>query len=540
MKKLLILIPILTCQLLYSQKLAPQTYWFYLKDKPQGSYSTSNPADYLSQRSIDRRAWQGLPVDQRDLPVWSAYLDSLRSKGIVIRSVSRWLNGVAVVLPAPLTPEEVSTYSFISALPWEPDPYDLYYPPKPSGERFSSTLPAREPDYGMSAAQVKQIALERLHEAGYTGSGVWISVMDAGFDRADILPAFDSLFATDRILKTRDFVNPGGGVYGYHYHGMSVLSIIGGYIPGELCGTAPDASFILCRTEDGDSELKIEESNWIAAAEWADSLGADVLNTSLGYSVFDDPEMNYSYSDLDGHSTLISQAASLLAGRGMVLSVSAGNEGAKEWYYISAPADAENVLTVGAVDSLGVIAAFSSRGPTWDHRIKPDVCAMGYQTAIQSTDSTVRRGNGTSYSSPVMAGAMACLWQVFPEMPAEDLIRLVISYADRSADPDITYGFGIPDLSRPLTVSVPVVTAGNSLFFYPNPCRYSFTYVLPGGEEQEDDLLSLTDLQGRIVMETRATAGTPVSLPENLAPGLYLLGIHNGNGSHYGRIIVER
>jgi len=537
-KKILILILLLLAGFTATpQKLANGIYWFYLKDKEGNSYNIAEPELFLSQRSLERRGWQGLPVDERDLPLAQRYLDSLQEKGIRIVQQSRWLNGVALELPDGITEADVKNYSFISALPWQADPENIYLTTKPEGERFSPPMPVGF-SYGMADAQVRQTGLPALHEYGYTGRGVVIAVLDAGFFATDKLPAFDSLFATGRILRTRDFVTPGGNVYSQHTHGMNVLSIIGGNIPGILVGTAPHASFILCRTEDGNSELKIEEVNWIAAAEWADSLGADILNTSLGYSVFDDSLMNYSYEDMNGERTLISRAAGLVAGRGMVLCVSAGNEGAKDWYYISAPADAKEVLTVGAIDSLGVLASFSSHGPTYDNRIKPDVVAMGYQTAVQHTDSTIRRGNGTSFSAPVMSGATACFWPLYPDMPASQLIRTITGLSDRANDPDINYGFGLPDLSAAILSAPALQIEKSGITLYPNPCHGSFRYTLTDSRNEGTDRIRVFDISGRLCLDAEGSQDEPFVLPDAFAGGIYLIEISTPTGRFTGRLLL--
>jgi len=540
MRTLLSLILLLTFSTAFSQRLAQNSYWFWLRDKEGTAYTVEQPELFLSQRSLDRRSYQGLPVDERDLPVSERYLDSLRAKGLTIRYTSRWLNAVAVDLTEEISEAEVKTWSFISTYPWSPDPEVLYYPPKSQTNRFATPDPGIGSfRYGMASAQIGQIGLNRLHQLGYTGKGVLIGVLDAGFIMADRLPAFDSLFAEGRIIDQYDFVGKSSQVFDYHTHGMSVLSIIGGNYPGALIGTAPHASFVLARTENGLGELKMEEASWIAGAEWADSLGVDVINSSLGYFQFDFPEMDYTYEDLDGQTALVSRAASLLASRGIVLSNSAGNEGASDWYYIITPADAENIITVGAVDSTGNIAFFSSRGLTYDNRIKPDLCAMGYGTAIQLTDSTIGRGNGTSFSSPVMAGATACMWQAFPEMKAADLIKAITNLGDRWNSPDIAYGFGIPDFSMALSSSTGEMMKQGSIVLYPNPCSGSFYYLTPGKSPSGPvDHISVYSIQGSLILSKQGCSG-PIEIPPGTTAGLYIVEIQNANGRFTGRLIIE-
>jgi len=538
MRKLFALILLFTGLSAYSQRLAQSTYWFWLHDKEGTGYTIDHPEAFLTQRAIDRRAYQGLAVDERDLPLSEIYLDSLRERGLGIRHVSKWLNAVSLDLPDSISEEQVREFSFISLYPWSPDPAEQYFPGKPATDRFPEPELFKEVyQYGMAEAQVSQIHLDALHKEGYTGKGVVIAALDAGYDLADKLPAFDSLFANGQILYTRDFVTPGSGVYHDNLHGMYVLSIMGGNIPGSLIGTAPGASFILARTENGSSELKLEEAAWIAGAEWADSLGADIINSSLGYSEFDYPEMDYSYEDLDGKTSLVSRAASLLASRGIILCASAGNEAAKDWHYILTPADAENILTVGAVDSLDVIAYFSSRGPTYDNRIKPDLCTMGYQTAIQRSDTTIGRGSGTSFSSPVLAGATACFWQANPDVGAEDLIRILIASGDRKDDPDIDYGFGIPDLRKAENSSGLTPSLTSRLVLYPNPCTEGFRYI-SGIDPGTDRLLRIFSIQGQLILETEGEEGY-IALPSGTKPGLYIVEYRSSTTRLTGRLIVK-
>jgi len=431
-----------------AQRVAENTHWFYFTDKLNTGFSVTQPDAFLSQRSIDRRAWQSLPVDQSDLPVTQSYVDSLEALGLGIRHTSKWLNGVLVTSTDSLLLDTLHRLSFIDTVRWVPATAERYFPGIPQGERFEPPLPSPPAyRYGFSANQIRQIKLDFLHEKGYTGRGVLMAVLDAGFSSLTTLPAFIEPVENGQILATRNFVEPEKDVYNAHSHGTNVSSIIVANWPDTLMGTAPDVQLILATTEDGRSETRIEEYAWIGGAEWADSLGADIMNTSLGYTEFDDTTTNYSYRDMDGKTAHISIANGMSAAKGMISVTSAGNSGNDNWYHIGAPADAADILAVGAVDKNGLLASFSSRGPTYDHRIKPEVSAMGALTAIQSTDSTARLGYGTSFSSPVIAGATAVLWQAFPGLTSTELMRWIIESGDRADDPDIQYGYGIPRFS---------------------------------------------------------------------------------------------
>ena len=289
-------------------------------------------------------------------------------------------------------------------------------------------------------------------------------------------------------------------------------------------------------TENPDQETRIEEIAWIEAAEYADSLGVDVINTSLGYSDFDGELYDYTYRDMDGQSTHISRAASLLASRGMILCNSAGNEGNDPWFYITAPADARDILTVGATDSTGSIANFSSRGPTFDARIKPDVTTMGKATGIQYKNGGLARGNGTSFSSPVMAGSVASLWQAFPELPASEMIHMIRQSGDRHLNPDATYGFGVPDMiaSYHAITHIPVLFAPGEMEIWPNPARERVMIKIPETGRQE---LRIYDLSGRMAYVVQLELPGEMELPETLANGLYIIEIRTSEYSYRSRLM---
>lgn len=296
--------------------------------------------------------------------------------------------------------------------------------------------------YGPARRQIEISNGNKLHDAGFKGQGMTIAVIDAGFHNADSIAAMRNI----RVLGVKDFVNPDADIYAESSHGMSVLSCIGMNQPHVMVGTAPEASFWLLRSEDEYSEHLVEQDYWAAALEFADSVGVDVVNTSLGYYAFDDPSKDYRYCDLDGKFALMSRQAAKAADKGMVIVCSAGNAGSGSWKKTTPPGDAENVLTVGAINKQGVLAPFSSIGNTADGRVKPDVMAVGLGSDVMGTDGIVRGANGTSFSSPIMCGMVACLWQALPDLTAKELIELVRRSGDRADSPDNIYGYGIPDM----------------------------------------------------------------------------------------------
>jgi len=368
-----------------------------------------------------------------------------------------------------------------------------------SGSGMQQTGSSYELEYGSSWWQTGMHNGHILHSKGFRGKGITIAVIDAGFYNADVISVFDRLRENGQILGTRDFVTPGADVYRGQSHGMAVLSIIGGYKTGELIGTAPDADFWLLRSEDGGSEYVIEEDNWIAAAEFADSVGTDIINSSLGYSDFDDPVQNHTYADMDGNTTRVSRAADLAVSKGMLVVVSAGNEGGQLWKFITAPADADSALTVGAVDQTRYVAVFSSRGPSADGQVKPDVMALGKGTYISNPDGSIRQGNGTSFSAPVIAGLSACLWQSDRDASVMELHAAICESADRFTQPDGDYGNGIPDFNLAdilLKADADGEPFAEQVTVFPNPFNNQLYLVFRSPVDVPVDI-TLYDLAGK-------------------------------------------
>lgn len=415
-----------------------------LKDKAATAYSLKCPEAFLSEKAIARRRRQHLPIDSTDLPVCRKYVDEIRRQGVNIVVTGKWENFVTVSCNDSLLMKRVAALPFVSRT-------EKVWTSPAGNEPFMGTkrdsvlnhLPTVYPDsiYGPAIHQIRLSNGDKLHEAGFRGQGMTIAVIDAGFHNADRITAMRNI----RILGTKDFVNPEADIYAESSHGLMVLSCIGMNRPGIMTGTAPEASFWLLRSEDEYSEHLVEQDYWAAAVEFADSVGVDVINTSLGYYAFDDKSKNYTYRDLDGHRVLMSRQASRVADKGMVLVCSAGNSGAGSWKKITPPGDAEHVLTVGAIDRNGVLAPFSSVGNTADNRVKPDVVALGSEADVIGTDGNQAKANGTSFASPIMCGMVACLWQSRPGLTAKEVIELVRKLGDRADFPDNIYGYGVPD-----------------------------------------------------------------------------------------------
>lgn len=440
----------------------PAMYLIYFSDKNGTNHSLSNPSTFLSQKSIQRRQNQNIALHQRDLPVSPKYVDSLRVKGAKIWYTTKWLNGAIVSADS-------TQLLAITALPFVIKHEllrDTETPtvngneinnPNVSGNYNPPTILQDSNVYGSSWIQNKQIGANLMHQQGYTGEGITIAVLDAGFRNVHQHEATKHLFTQNRILGTYDFVEKENSVFEDSPHGAQVLSCIAAYLPNKLIGTAYKASFYLFRTEDAASEYKIECANWVVAAERADSLGVDIINTSLGYHTFDNANMNYDTADLDGKTAFISRAATMAAHTGMLLIQSAANLGNSGYWggKIAVPADADSIVTVGAVNASGNYAGFSSRGFTTDRRVKPNITAMGQQTVVINTNHFTQTvtSNGTSFSTPVACGLAAGLWQAFPTLTNMQVLDVLQRSASQYNAPDNQKGYGIPSFMKAMLIA---------------------------------------------------------------------------------------
>lgn len=457
--------------LCFTNFLFADSYYFFVqfKDKNDTSYSLDNPAAYLSSKSIQRRSEQQIAIDSTDLPVNTSYINQIINQGVSFHSASKWMNGITVITNDSSLMGLIRPLSFVKRVEYtgkiltaQPAPALRTKRMDPEDEQeFEHDIePVYELKYGYAAAQLNQLNGKALHDEGYTGKDILIGVLDAGFRNVDTNPAFDSLRIQNRLSGVKSIIDPSVNVYQEDSHGANVLSIMAGNLPGQFVGAAPHASFWLIQTEYVPTEYMFEVDFWVRGLEFADSLGVDVVNSSLGYTQFDDASMNFTYADMNGQVSRASRAAYLASRKGIIVCTSAGNDGNKTWKYISSPADADGILTVGGVNTSGTIAAFSSFGPTADSRIKPEVCATGWGTTLVDLNGNlVFNGNGTSYSSPIMAGLTACYLQYckeqLPQSYRVDLIRQhIINSADRFNSPDNQYGYGIPDFQHVLHQTV--------------------------------------------------------------------------------------
>lgn len=423
-------------------------YRIRLWDKNPTTYSLKQPEKFLSPKAIERRKRQNLPVDSTDLPVCASYVDVIRKHGVKVLVTGKWDNFVTVSCNDSTIIDQIATLPFVR------DTEKVWIAPRTDKPQFATKRDSLVNDpsksdnyYGNAYRQIEMSNGHKLHEAGFKGQGMTIAVIDAGFHNADRIKVMENI----NVLGARDFVNPNSDIYAESSHGMAVLSCIGMNQPNIMVGTAPEASFWLLRSEDEYTEHLVEQDYWAAAVEFADSVGVDVVNTSLGYYSFDDKTKDYRYRDLNGWYALMSRQASQMADKGMILVSSAGNSGSGPWKKITPPADADNIITVGAIGKNQVLAPFSSIGNTSDERIKPDVVAVGVFSDVIGTNGQTSMASGTSFSAPIMCGMVACLWQSLPELTAKQIISLVRWAGDRNDFPDNIYGYGIPDMWKAYT-----------------------------------------------------------------------------------------
>lgn len=546
-------------------------YRISFKDKNNSPYSVSNPSAFLTQKAINRRQNQGIAINQLDIPVNYFYIDSIRNLGINIINQSRWFNSVIVSMTDTSALSTVRNYSFVknvelvislnkkkktsnnntNALK------SIYFSPKQLQNKYTANnkefvenedfVALKSMDYGMAFLQINMLQGISLHNQGYMGQGMTIAVLDAGFYQVDAMNVFDSLWLNGQILGTRDFVMPGNNVFNESTHGMMVLSTMGANIQGQMVGTAPKANYWLLRTEDATSENLIEEDNWAAGAEFADSIGVDLINSSLGYTTFDDAAMSHSYQDMDGRTTRVSQAATIAARKGIVVVNSAGNSGGGWWKYIGAPADADSIITVGAVNNSGNYAAFSSIGPSYDNRIKPTVAALGEGSVI-ATGGGVSTGNGTSFASPIICGMTACLWQAFPQKTNQDIIEAIRLSASQYYTPDSLLGYGIPNY--PVAA---ILLSGNNIYnfdkdnsfnVFPNPFN-DILYIAYNSLDSQNVRVEIFNLKGERLFAVNDIPrhmgynSITINNLSGLTNGIYIVRITSGNKTSTQKVLKQ-
>ncbi|HEY6503936.1 MAG TPA: S8 family serine peptidase [Chitinophagaceae bacterium] len=457
MKKVLLLI-IISVLLVNESQAQFTRFIIKLKNKGGTSFTIANPSAYLSARAIDRRTKYGIAIDSTDLPVPSSYITQIKNiPGVIVLNSSKWLNAVAIDTTDPNALAAVNALPFVQSTTAIAARINNTIPGKKNKEPVLTPINqghARTQDmevdfFNYGAGSYNEIHLHKaefLHNIGLRGQGMQIAILDAGFLNYTTLDAMDSIIANGQVLSTWDFVNREASVVEDHSHGMMCLSTIAANMPGQFIGKAPKANFHLFKTEDVSSEYPIEEFNWVCGVERADSAGADIISSSVGYNTFDNASLNHSYNDMNGNTTMCTKGADLAAKKGLIVFQSAGNEGTNGWHFLIAPADGDSVVAVGAVTAAGVLWPGSSFGPSFDGRIKPDIASVGQNAMVQGTGNTIGVGTGTSFACPNMAGLGTCLWQGFPEFNNMRIIRAMKEAGSKFSAPDDRIGYGIPDM----------------------------------------------------------------------------------------------
>jgi hypothetical protein len=542
-----IILTLILLSTISNAQLAPDVYWIQFTDKNNTPYRIDEPESYLSERSIERRIRYNIEIDSLDLPVNSWFLDSIKLKGASIIHVSKWMNAAAIYTDNTDVLQAIYDLDFVDEFASTKPSYSMLFAPFNSQSNLCK-INTDVYDYGEAKNQINLHKGEELHNRGLLGQNMYIAVIDAGFEDLDQVPAFDSIFINHQIIGTWDFVNNDTNVYDDHYHGKSVLSTIAANLPGEMIGTAPKAHFLLLRSENVVTEYKIEEFNWIVAAEYADSIGVDIITTSLGYNNYSSPSTSYTWEDLNGETAPISIATNIAASKGIFMISSAGNEGSNSWEKITSPADAQKTLTVGACDENGEYASFSSRGYTADRRIKPDICAMGKSTSIIVSDE-VTTGNGTSFSAPIIAGLVACFWQADLSKSNSEIADLIKQHSSQYLAPDSIMGYGIPDFYaayNDLTNSNKITNSNQNILIKVFPTVFNRQIFLQYYSTKQNQIkVEIINSNGILVYTQEFLVDSNriniINIPHlpMLASGIYFLRLTDNNYASVKKIIKQ-
>lgn len=519
---------------------AQEDAWVYFTDKPNAQSFFDDPLSELTQRSLDRRAAQGIVLDITDAPLEVSYVASITAaNGIVVKAQSKWLNCLHVR----------GSLSDINALLSLSFVDHIRYANVSLNAKNASggiVQPVQKPlevqtsfSYGNSGNQIQMLNAHLLHEANFTGSSKIIAVLDSGFSGVNTIIPFNRMFTNGLYLGGYNYVARNTDVFSTHNHGTMTLSCMVGYVDGQLVGTAPDARYYIYITEDVNSENPVEESNWVEAAEEADRNGVDVISTSLGYFEYDNPSYSHTYSEMTGDVAFISQGANLAYAKGMIVVASAGNSGSSSNPHIGVPAEATHVLAVGAVQSNRQYASFSSIGPSFDGRVKPNLMAQGQSAVLSNTSGGIVTASGTSFSCPILAGAIASFWQAIPWATNQQVMDLVEQSADRYESPTAQYGYGIPDFQYALDMAyLQAPTHSDTRFnLFPNPVVEEVHVSLPTAFQ--DATIKMYNTLGQLVFETSISNKRDVFSVVRLPIGLYSYVLKSGTFLQQGKLIKK-
>ncbi|MFV8367938.1 S8 family serine peptidase [Flavobacterium sp. LB2R40] len=537
MRKFYLFILLLIASTGFSQEDA----WVYFNAKPNSKFFSDSPLEMLSQRALDRRTNQKIDLDFKDIPVEASYISQIKAAiGITIMAKSKWLNAIHV-RGSQANIQSLVLLSFVNKVDFADKSLNQTGKIAKSHKVKTGNKTKKtkiDYAYGSSSNQIQMLNGKVLHQQNYTGSGKIIAVMDAGFPGVNTILPFQRLRDNSQILGGYNFVLRNPNFYTGSSHGTSVLSSMGGYKENSLVGTAPDASYYLFITEDDTAENPVEESLWVEAAEKSDSLGVDIINTSLGYFDFDKVAYNHTYSEMNGTTAFMSRGAEIAFSRGMILVTSAGNSGGTSDAHIAVPADAVSIIAVGAVNSSELITSFSSIGPSFDGRIKPDVMAQGQAAIVSDAAGNIVTANGTSFSSPIMAGMVACLWQAFPQKTNQQIKELILKSSDKFSVPNNQYGYGIPDFGLAVSTELSMDSFSKDDFIiYPNPSSDFVTVLLP--DKFEIGTFYIYTISGQKILEQKITLQSSIISLKWLDKGMYLYKMESNAFSKAGKIIKK-
>lgn len=521
MKKFYFLLLIIITNLGYSQT---EDAWVYFNDKPSSATFLANPLSMLTQRSLDRRTAQNIALDITDVPVEQSYITQITAAtGITVMAKSKWLNALHI-RGTQADIQALTSLGFVNHVTFANhslNPGGRIAPHTNKTQGVNKNLDVQVAyNYGGSQNQIEMLNGHLLHQQNFTGQGKIIAVLDAGFPGVNTAAPFQNLMTNNQILGGYNFPDGNTNYFTRNNHGTNVLSTMAAFADGQLVGTAPSAQYYLFITEDVNSENPVEESYWVEGAELADYYGVDVINSSLGYFDYQNTNYSYQYSDMIGNKTFASRGANMAFNKGIVVVISAGNSGATAAPHIATPADAFGALTVGAVNSTEAYASFSSIGPSFDGRVKPDVCAKGAATTVSSPTGTIYTSNGTSFSSPVLAGMVATFWSAVPNLTAQQVVNFVRQSSDNFNAPTIQKGYGIPDFQLALTnaLSLDTIEANLNVVVYPNPAENQINFQLKGNNK---GIVRLYDVLGQTILEKEISENNSSIAIQNLSNGIY-------------------
>ena len=516
-----------------------QEAWVYFNAKPNAQLFFNNPLAELSQKALDRRTTQNIALDFTDAPIESSFTDQIRaSVGITVMAQSKWLNALHIRG----TQDNINllrVLSFVQKVDFADKTLNATAK-KTSESRTGQTLDklktAIDYSYGNSASQIQMLNGQVLHQQNFTGEGKIIAVLDAGFPGVNTAQPFENLRNNNRILGGYDYTTRNDNFYTGGSHGTLVLSTMGGYKENALVGTAPDASYYLFITEIDALENPLEESLWVEAAERADALGADIITTSLGYfGQRNEARYNHAYSDMNGTTNFVSRGAEMAFSKGMIVLASAGNEGTQVEKHIGSPADAVSVLAIGSVTASKRRSDFSSIGPSFDGRIKPDIMAQGTAAIVSDVNGTIGASNGTSFSCPIMAGMVACLWQAFPSKTNKEIRQMILESSSQYTLPDNNYGYGIPNFGS--TLGVENFQTSNVFSMFPNPAKADIFFSF--SKQNNKALVVIYSVLGQKLIEKEITNEDPILSVESLKSGLYFY-TFDAEGFHKSGKIIKQ